>query len=104
MAKAGSTESFIESVSIATKEKSVILNPNYLDDENQPEDERTEVLREIFNRNIREKQLGRIIAHLAPVISSSGAGNQRQSTSVRLDLWPHRLGQNRLFDARAFFL
>ena len=78
MAKTRSTESFIESVSIASKEKSVILNPNYLDDENLPEDERTEVLREIFNRNIREKQLGRIIAHLVPVIN----GDQAHSAAL----------------------
>ncbi|MFH2129848.1 MAG: AAA family ATPase, partial [bacterium] len=46
----------------------LVLNPNYLDDEKLPEEERTAVLREIFNRNIREKQLNRIISHITPVL------------------------------------
>ena len=44
------------------------FNGTYLDDEKLPEDERTAVLREIFNRNIRKKQLGRIISHLTPIL------------------------------------
>jgi Cdc6-like AAA superfamily ATPase len=46
---------------------SLVINPHYLDDEKLPEQDRTRVLREIFNRNIREKQATRIISHLSPV-------------------------------------
>jgi cell division control protein 6 len=46
----------------------LVTNHIYLDDEKLPEDERTAVLKEIFNRNIREKQLSRIISHLTPVL------------------------------------
>ena len=63
-----STENLIESVHSSRKERFLVLNPNYLDDEKLPEEERTAVLREIFNRNIREKQLSRIISHITPVL------------------------------------
>jgi cell division control protein 6 len=33
-----------------------------------PKKEKTAVLKEIFNRNIREKQLSRIISHSMPVL------------------------------------
>ena len=66
-----STESLIESIHESQKGKSIILNKMYLDDENLPEDERTAVLKEIFNRNIREKQVARIVAHLSPVLDGS---------------------------------
>ncbi len=68
MAKSDSTESLIESLRESRKKRTLVLNPNYLDDEKLPEEERTAVLKEIFNRNIREKQLSRIIAHLTPVL------------------------------------
>ena len=47
------------------------MNPDFLDDEKLPEEERTAVLKEIFNKNIREKQLGRIISHLSPVLDGA---------------------------------
>ena len=62
------TELLIESLHQDRKNKTLILNPDYLDDEKLPEEERTAVLKEIFHRNIREKQLSRIIAHLAPIL------------------------------------
>lgn len=65
---ADSTEFLIESLHAAQQKRSLVLNPDYLDDEKLPEDERAAVLKEIFNRNIREKQLSRIISHLAPVL------------------------------------
>ena len=68
MVENSSTESLIESIHQSKKGKSVIINKLYLDDENLPEEERTSVLKEIFNRNIREKQLSRIVAHLSPVL------------------------------------
>ena len=66
-----STESLIESLHVSRKERSLLINPDYLDDEKLPEDERTAVLKEIFNRNIREKQLSRIISHLTPILDSA---------------------------------
>jgi cell division control protein 6 len=62
------TESLIESLHATRRNKTLIINPDYLDDEKLPEEERTAVLKEIFNRNIREKQLSRIISHLTPVL------------------------------------
>ena len=66
--KEDSTESLIESLHATRRRCSLIVNPDYLDDENLPEEERTAVLKEIFNRNIREKQLSRIVSHLTPVL------------------------------------
>ena len=63
-----STESLIESLHISSRKLSLVVNPDYLDDEKLPEDERIAVLKEIFNRNIRQKQLSRIISHLTPVL------------------------------------
>ena len=56
-----STEYLIESIHQAKKKRSIILNRTYLDDENLPDYERTEVLNQVFNQNIREKQIRRII-------------------------------------------
>ncbi len=63
-----STESLIESLHVSRKKRSLLINSDYLDDEKLPEDERTAVLKEIFNKNIREKQLSRIISHLTLVL------------------------------------
>jgi len=63
-----STESLIENLHVSRKNKSLVLHPDYLDDEKLPEHERRAVLKEIFNRNIREKQLSRIISHLTPLL------------------------------------
>jgi len=62
------TESLIESLHAARQKKSIVLNPDYLDDEKLPEDERAAVLKEIFNRKIRENQIGRIISHITPIL------------------------------------
>jgi cell division control protein 6 len=66
-----STETLIESLHASRKKRSLVINPDYLDDEKLPEPDRTRVLREIFNRNIREKQLTRIISHLSPVLDNA---------------------------------
>lgn len=66
--KTDSTEALIEKLHASGKKKSIVLQPDYLDDEKLPENERSAVLREIFNRNIREKQLSRIISHLTPLL------------------------------------
>ena len=62
------TEFLIESLHEAKRKRTLVINPDYLDDEKLPEEQRTAVLREIFNRNIREKQLSRIITHLTPIL------------------------------------
>ena len=66
--KLDSTESLIESLHAIRQKRSLVINPDYLDDEKLPEDERAAVLKEIFNRKIREKQISRIISHLTPVL------------------------------------
>src|SRR6056297_221524 len=66
-----STEDLIERVHRDKKQKSILLNPQYLDDENLTEKEKIEVLKAVFNRNIRERQLTRIIAHLSPVLDGA---------------------------------
>lgn len=65
------TESLIVSCHHSTRQARLILNPDYLDDERLPEEERAAVLREIFNRNIREKQLSRLAQHLTPILDGS---------------------------------
>jgi len=65
------TESLIESCHHSTRQAKLTLNPDYLDDERLPEEERAAVLREIFNRNIREKQLSRLAQHLTPILDGS---------------------------------
>ena len=62
--KLDSTESLIETLHATRRSKTLVINPDYLDDERLPEEERTAVLKEIFNRKIREKQISRIISHL----------------------------------------
>ena len=62
------TESLIESLHAARRNRVLVINPDYLDDEKLPEEERAAVLKEIFNRKIREKQISRIISHLAPIL------------------------------------
>jgi cell division control protein 6 len=66
--KPDATESLIETLHATRRSKSLVTNPDYLDDEKLPEDERAAVLEEIFNRQIREKQISRIIAHLTPIL------------------------------------
>jgi len=65
------TEELIKTLHIFRKNKAILINPDYLDDEKLPEDERSKVLNEIFNRNIRKKQLSRIISHLTPILDNA---------------------------------
>jgi cell division control protein 6 len=69
--KLDSTESLIETLHATRRSKTLVINPDYLDDERLPEEERTAVLKEIFNRKIREKQISRIISHLTPILDSA---------------------------------
>jgi cell division control protein 6 len=73
-----STEYLIESIHQLKQKRSIILNRTYLDDENLPDYERTEVLNQVFNQNIREKQIRRIIDHLSPILD----GVQPQSALI----------------------
>jgi len=65
------TEALINDLHLFRKKRAILINPDYLDDEKLPEDERSTVLNEIFNRNIRKKQLSRIISHLTPIIDNA---------------------------------
>ena len=76
--KCDSTTRLIESLHKSRKRLSIIRNADYLDDEKLPEEQRKQVLREIFNRNIRQEQLSRIISHLTPVLD----GDQPTSVMV----------------------
>ena len=67
------TEALIQKAYHRTKKKRIVLHPEYLDDERLPEEERTRVLCEIFNRNIREKQLERIACHMAPILDGKSS-------------------------------
>ena len=63
-----STENLIEQLHASRKDKRILIDPNYLDDEKLPEQERSKVLKEIFNKNIRKKQLSRVISHISPIL------------------------------------
>ena len=62
------TESLIEEFYALKRKNTLVKNPDYLDDEKLPEEERTAVLKEIFNRNIRENQLTKLAKHLTPIL------------------------------------
>jgi len=63
-----STESLIENLHASRQSRTILIQPDFLDDEKLPEEERSAVLNQIFNQKIRQKQLSRIIAHLTPVL------------------------------------
>jgi len=65
------TEILIESMHAARKDRSILIRPDFLDDEKLPEEERIAVLNQIFNQKIRQKQLRRIIGHLTPVLDNA---------------------------------
>ena len=52
----------------ASSSRQIVVNPSFLDDEKLPEAERVAVLREVFHRNIRLKQLGRLARCLSPIL------------------------------------
>ena len=61
-----STESLIQEAFLHIEDKKITLNPSYLDDEKLTESERVTVLKEIFQRNIRQQQLHRLAKYLSP--------------------------------------
>ena len=46
----------------------VITDPAFLDDEQLTRDEQLRVLQDIFDQNIREKEIGSIVTHFAPIL------------------------------------
>ena len=62
------TRSLIRDAFANTTSKRIILNPLFLEDEKLPEAERVAVLNEVFNRNIRVKQLERLARYMSPVL------------------------------------
>ena len=69
------TESLIEQAYRATKQKRITKNSLYLDDEKLSDSERVAVIREIFHRNIRSKQIERLARLLSPVLDSQSPPN-----------------------------
>ena len=92
-----STETLIESLHASRKKRTLLINPDYLDDEKLPEDERSAVLKEIFNKNIREKAAQQ--NHISPHTATG-----RRSSSISTDIRTHRLRKNSYFDACALNL
>ncbi len=70
-----STESLIQEAFLHIEDKKITLNPSYLDDEKLTESERVAVLKEIFQRNIRQQQLHRLAKYLSPVLAGDSPAN-----------------------------
>jgi len=66
-AVASGTESLIQQAFERNRTRRVIVNSSFLDDERLPDPERVAVLREVFHRNIRLRQLERLAQCLSPV-------------------------------------
>lgn len=63
------TESLIQAALAVSASRRIAIHPQYLDDEKLPEAERVAVLREVFHRNIRLRQIERLARFLAPVVT-----------------------------------
>ena len=69
------TESLIEQALQSCSTRKIMLHPSFLDDEKLPEAERVSVLKEVFHRNIRLKQIRRLASFLAPVVGGTLPAN-----------------------------
>jgi cell division control protein 6 len=69
------TESLIAEAFLSATQRRITTNPALLDDEKLPEAERVAALREIFHRNIRQKQMERLARHIAPVLGGTPPPN-----------------------------
>jgi len=69
------TESLIQQALKSCSTRKIMLNPSFLDDEKLPEAERVSVLKEVFHRNIRLKQIQRLAGLLAPVVGGTLPAN-----------------------------
>lgn len=65
------TEAIIQSALASSAARRIAINSQYLDDEKLPEPERVRVLRDVFHRNIRLKQIERLASCLAPVVEGT---------------------------------
>ena len=111
--KPDSTESLIESLHAARRNKSLVINPDYLDDEKLPEEERAAVLKEIFNRKIREQQISKIIshhttaldgAHPPPVLVFGPTGSGKTVTLIHVLSTFKRVAENRGIGFRYYYI
>lgn len=69
------TESLINSALARTRATKIIKDVRFLDDEKLPEKERMKVLREVFHRNIRFKQLECLANALSPLLKGESPSN-----------------------------
>jgi cell division control protein 6 len=111
--KQDSTESLIESLHASRQKKSLVLNPDYLDDEKLPEEERAAILKEIFNRKIREKQISRVISHITPVLDGihpppamifGPTGSGKTVTLIHVLSTFHRVAERRGIGFRYYYV
>jgi cell division control protein 6 len=65
---ARNTALLIQQAYLTATTNRITRNPQYLDDERLPEGERVAVLREIFHRNIRTKQIECLARHISPLL------------------------------------
>ncbi len=65
------TESLIQKAFHTSTAKRITLNPLFIDDEKLPDAERIAVLREVFHRNIRLKQIERLARSLSSVLGGA---------------------------------
>lgn len=69
------TELLIRQALASRAVRRIVLRPEFLDDEKLPESERVHALNEVFNRNIRLKQLERLAGAMAPVLTGALPSN-----------------------------
>jgi cell division control protein 6 len=69
------TESLIRKAYQSSSSLKIAIRPEFLDDEKLPEAERVSVLREVFHRNIRLRQIERLARALSPVLGNELPSN-----------------------------
>ncbi len=69
------TESLIQRALDKTRATRIVRDPRFLDDEKLPDSERMEVLRQVFERNIRLAQLERLARALSPLLQQEMPSN-----------------------------
>lgn len=65
---ASNTALLIQQAYLTATTNRITQHPQYLDDEKLPEGERVAVLREIFHRNIRSRQIECLARHISPLL------------------------------------
>ena len=73
--KGGGTEALIHASLHQRQTHTITKDPRYLDDEKLPERERIHVLKSIFHRNIRQKQIQRLAKNLATILEGTPPPN-----------------------------